>query len=172
VQLLHDLGIDFRVLLVNALAFLVVLYLLTRFFFRPFGTFLEERRSAIQQQMSEAEQARKDAAAQVETMRAEQQTARDQLAREAEAFRKQAREEAQKIVADAHQAALERKDQAEADLARQREELEQALSAETAALAGDMARKALTLSLLPQDQDSAVEAALGRVEQLSRENPN
>ena len=171
-QVLHELGINAHLLIVNALAFLLVLYLLTRLFFQPFGAFLEQRRAAIEKQMTEAEQARRDAAQEMADLRAEQQAAREQFAREAEAVRKEARGEAQKIVSAAHQAARERRDQTEQDLARQREALRQELGAQTAMLATEIARKALTLSLRPQDQESATEAAVRQVEDLARGNPN
>ena len=39
-------------------------------------------------------------------------------------------------------------------------------------LATEIARKALTLSLRPLDQESATEAAVRQVEDLARGNPN
>jgi F-type H+-transporting ATPase subunit b len=171
-EIFKELGIEPRLLLVNLIAFLAVMYLLTKFFFKPFGTFLTERAEHIRQQVSEAEQARKDAEAQVEQVRQEQQAARDKLAQEAEEFRRQARAEAQKIVADANRTARERREAAEAELERRRLQLEEDLRVQTATLATDIARKALVLSLRPEDQAATVEAAVSRVQDLAQGSQN
>ncbi len=171
-EIFHELGIEPRLLAVNAAAFLLVLYLLAKYFFGPFGKFLKERADHIQVQVSEAEKARHDAEAQVEAVRREQDELRERMEQEAEEARRTARQEAQKITAEASRTARERLQRAEEDLERQREKLREELRTETAGLASLIARKALSLSLGPQDREQSIEAAISRVEDLAKENPN
>ena len=171
-EIFHELGIEPRLLAVNTAAFLLVLYLLARYFFRPFGQFLRERAAHIEAQVTEAEKARQEAEAQVEAVRREQEAVRERLEQEAEEYRREARQEAQKITAEASRSARERLQRAEEELERQREKLREELRTETAGLASLIARKALTLSLGPQDREQSIEAAISRVEALAKENPN
>lgn len=171
-ELFHELGIEPRLLAVNVAAFLLVLFLLAKYFFRPFGLFLKERAEHIEAQVTEAEKARRDAEAQVEAVRREQEEMRERLAAEAEAYRREARQEAQRITAEASRSARERLQRAEEDLERQRQKLREELRAETAGLASLIARKALTLSLGAEERQESVEAAIRRVEELAKESRN
>ncbi len=169
-EIFEQLGIDGRVLAVNAAAFLLVLYLLNRLFFKPFAGFLLERSERIRQQMTEAEQAREEARQERERMAAEQERQRAEFKRQAEEQRRLAQEEARRIVEQAHRAAQERRRHAEEKIARQEAALRQALRAETAALATGIARKALEETLGPEDRAKSVENAVRQVEQLAEQS--
>ncbi len=171
-QLLHDLGIDFRVLIINLGAFVVVLILLTRFFFRPFGRFLSDRARHLQDQMSEAERARAQAKQELAEMDARHQQVQEDLAREADRQRQAAREEAQKIMDEANRLARERKRHAEDELHRDVTVARQELRAHTADLATDIARRALARALGPDERQTSVEAAVRHIEQLAQQESN
>ena len=171
-QLLHDLGIDLRVLIVNIGAFLLVLYLLTRFFFRPFGAFLGQRAQHLQDQMSEAETAREQARSDLAEMAERNKQIQEDITREAERQRQAARLEADKIVEEANRLARERKRHAEEQLQRDVAEARQELRAETAGLATDLARRALARALGPAEREQSVEAAIRHVEQLAEQDSN
>ncbi len=166
-QLLHDLGIDVKSLVINFAAVLLILGLLSRFFFRPFGKFLSDRAEHIRQQMSEAAAAREQAKRDLEEMAQRHRQAEEELAREVETQRQAARAEAQQIVAEARRLAEERRRQAEEQLRREVEQARRQLRAETAGLASDLARRALARTLGPQVRHDSVEAALRQVEQLA-----
>ena len=171
-ELLHELGIEPRVLAVNAVAFLVVAYLLNRYFFGPFGEFLAQRRAGIEQQMTEGERAREAGRQALAEMQASREQMRAAVAEEAEEERRRAREEARQIVTDAHEAARQRRDLAEQVLGREAQELRQGLRGEVASLATDIARTALGRTLGPGEREQAVEAAVQQIERLAQERAN
>ena len=171
-QVLHDLGIEGKLLAVNIGAFLVVLYLLARFFFRPFGQFLAERAERIKAQMAEAEAAREQAQRDLQAMAEQHRQMQEELAREADKQRQAARVEAKQIVAEANRLASERKRQAEEQLEREVAEARQELRAQTAGLATDIARRALARALGPDERQQSVETALRYVEQLAEQESN
>jgi F-type H+-transporting ATPase subunit b len=172
VELLHELGIDFRVLAVNVVAFLVVAYVLNRFFFRPFGEFLAQRRARIEEQMTEAERARQQGQQALAEMAASREAMRQQMTQEVEEQRRLAQEDARQIMTAAQQAAQQRREQAEQLLQREMREAREQLRGETAALAADIARRALARSLGPEEREASVEAAVRQVEQLAERELN
>lgn len=169
-EILEQLGIDGRVLAVNAAAFLLVLYLLNRFFFKPFAGFLQERNERIRQQMTEAEQAREEARRERERLAAEQERQWAEFKRQAEEQRRQAQEEARRIVEEAHRQAQESLRRAEEKIAREEAALRHGLRAETAALAAGIARKALEQTLGPEERARSVENAIRQIEQLAEQS--
>ena len=171
-QLLHELGIEGRVLAINIGAFVVVLILLSRFFFRPFGEFLSERAKHLQDQMSEAEKAREQAKAELAEMAAHHREVQEDLTREADRQRQAAREEADKIVSEANRLARERKRHAEDELQRDVAAARQELRAHTADLATDIARRALSRALGPAELQASVENAVLHIEQLAQQESN
>lgn len=171
-QLLHDLGIDIKSLVINFAAVLLILGLLSRFFFRPFGKFLSDRAEHIRQQLSEAEAAREQARRDLEEMAQRHREAEEELAREVEKLRQAARAEAQQIVAEANRLAGERSRHAAEQLRRETEEARRQLRAEAAGLAADLARRALAGALGPEARRASLEAAIRQVEQLAEQDAN
>jgi F0F1-type ATP synthase membrane subunit b/b' len=172
VQLLQDLGIDFKSLAINFGAVLLILWLLSKLFFRPFGQLLSERGEHIRQQLAEAEAARKQAKQDMAEMAERHRQAEEDLAREVEKQRQAAREEAQKIMEEANRLARERRRHAEEQLQREVAEARQHLRAETAGLATDLAHRALARALGPAEREQSVEAAVRLVEQLAEQESN
>jgi F-type H+-transporting ATPase subunit b len=170
--ILHDLGIQPRLLVVNVAAFLLILWLLKRFFFGPFGKFLDDRAQRIKEQLSEADQAREQARQDLVAMAERHRQVQEDLARELERQRQTAREEAERIVAEAHRLAQERKRHAEEQLEREAEQAAQELRAHTADLATDIARRALSRALGPVERQASVEAAVRHIEQLAQQERN
>ena len=171
-QILQNFSIELGPLVVNLLAFLLVMWLLAKYFFRPFGQFLTDRAAHIKAQMSEAEAAREQAQRDLEVMAERHRQMEGDLAREAEKQRQAARDEAKAIVNEANRLATERKRHAEEALARDVAAARQALRAETAGLATDLARRALDRTLGPDERQQSVETALRYVEQLSEQENN
>jgi F-type H+-transporting ATPase subunit b len=171
-EILKELGIAAGPLVVNVLAFLLVMYLLAKFFFRPFGQFLADRAAHIKAQMSEAEAAREQAQHDLQAMAERHKQMQEDLAREAEKQRQAARDEAKQIMDEANRLANERKRHAEEQLARDVAAARQELRAQTAGLATDIARRALDRALGPDERQQSVETALRYVEQLAEQENN
>lgn len=171
-DILKELGIEPRLLAVNIAAFLLILWLLAKFFFRPFGKFLEQRAQRIKDQMSEAEKAREQAKQELAEMAERNRQIQEDLAREAERQRQASREEADRILAEANRLARERKRHGEEQLLRDISQARQDLRAHTAGIATDIARRALSRALGPTERQDSVEAAVRYVEQLAEQESN
>lgn len=133
--------IDWWTLSLQAANVLILIWILSRFLFRPVTRMIEERRVAAAKLLDEARAARDQAAA--ERQKALQQTASLDLER-GEAMRKIAGEadaEKQAILAAARAEADRRRAAADADIARARQDATEAHAARASRLAVDIAAK-------------------------------
>ncbi len=147
-------------LLIQVVNFVILIWLLTKFLFKPLTRFLADRTDGIQKALNEAKVAREAAARAQEEYRlqllATQREAaalREQAQREVEAERqrllKESREEAQRLVADA-------KAQIEAETRRARS----ALREEAVSLSLAVTERLLQRSVTPDDQQRLAERYL------------
>lgn len=159
-ELLGNLGIDWRLLIAQAINFLLVLWLLNKFVFKKLVHFLEERKNKIEKGLELTE-------------KAEREMERINEARQREI--KNAKEEAEKILSDSRSSAAE-KEKAVITLARQesekitqkakeeadRERKDAILGAkeEVKKLAVFMAEKLLSRTVNEKDQEKAAEEVM------------
>lgn len=92
-EILEQIGIDGKLLLAQAVNFLILLFLLHRFVYRPMLSFLEKRSERIEKGLRDAEEAGKRLS---------------EAAKDEEKILNKAREEANRIVADARESAERR----------------------------------------------------------------
>lgn len=92
-EILTQIGIDGKLLLAQAVNFLILLFLLHRFAYRPMLSFLEKRTERIEKGLKDAEEAEKKLS---------------QAAENEEKVLADAREEAKRILADARESAEKR----------------------------------------------------------------
>jgi len=150
-------------LIVQAINFLILLFILQRLFYKPFLAKMGERTAAIQKSLDEAQAARAEATRQQE----ENETRLRAAHAEAAAIRAQAMKEAsqeQKRLVDAARAESQRlvesaKAQMDADVRRAREELRR----EVADLATAVAEKLVRRSLRDEDHRRIVADAITKV---------
>ena len=150
-------------LIVQAINFLILLFILKRLLYKPFLAKMNERTQAIQKSLDEAQAARAEAARQQE----ENETRLRAAHAEAAAIRAQAMKEAseeQKRLVDAARAESQRlvesaKAQMDADVRRAREELRR----EVADLATAVAEKLVRRSLRDEDHRRIVAEAITKV---------
>jgi F-type H+-transporting ATPase subunit b len=150
-------------LIVQAINFLILLFILKRLLYKPFLAKMEERTQAIQKSLDEAQAARAQAARQQE----ENETRLRAAHAEAAAIRAQAMKEAseeQKRLVEAARAESQRlvegaKAQMDADVRRAREELRR----EVADLATAVAEKLVRRSLRDEDHRRIVAEAITKV---------
>jgi F-type H+-transporting ATPase subunit b len=156
-DVLTTLGIDLPDFLWHTANFIVLIYLLTRFLYRPVTAMLEERTRRIQESLAAAEQARAEVAQadrerdellattrrEIGEMMAQAQTVSERIQSEA---RTTAQQEAQRIVETARQEAEAERAQAMAELRR-----------EVAALAVMAAERVISRSLDDQAHRQLVE---------------
>jgi F-type H+-transporting ATPase subunit b len=163
--MLASIGILAFNLLWQILAFGILVWLLSRYAFKPVVALLDERRNRIYESMQQAEQIKKDNAAAAERAQqiigeAQAQT-RDMLAqaqqmsqRTITAAQAEAREQREKLLADAHK-------QIEVDTQRAKDELRREVARLTVLAAG----KVIGKSLDTPDHYRLVDEALAEVEQ-------
>ena len=150
-------------LIVQAINFLILLFILQRLFYKPFLAKMGERTAAIQKSLDEAQAARAEATRQQE----ENETRLRAAHAEAAAIRAQAMREAseeQKRLVEAARAESQRlvesaKAQMDADVRRAREELRR----EVADLATAVAEKLVRRSLRDEDHRRIVADAITKV---------
>jgi F-type H+-transporting ATPase subunit b len=150
-------------LIVQAINFLILLFILQRLFYKPFLAKMGERTAAIQKSLDEAQAARAEATRQQE----ENETRLRAAHAEAAAIRAQAMKEAseeQKRLVEAARAESQRlvesaKAQMDADVRRARDELRR----EVADLATAVAEKLMRRSLRDEDHRRIVADAISKV---------
>ncbi len=105
--ILELLGIDFNIMLIQAIGFLLLLWLVTKFFWKPLGAMLEQRRQDINATYDKIEADRQE----MERLRTEYEARLNQIEAEARERIQQALGEAQQlreqILADARRQADE-----------------------------------------------------------------
>lgn len=167
-ELLHDLGIEPPVILVNIIGFLVLLALLRKFFFGPVGEFLSARRQEVVEQLEDAEQSQQQAAEELATIRSRREEMMAEAAEEAREARNQAERQAEQTVNEARQQALDRERRAADNIAQQTAQALAEVRNQVSGLSVEFAERVLRDSLDEQQQGELLAAALRDVEKLAR----
>ncbi len=169
--MLHDLGIEPGALLVNIVGFVLLLYLMKRFVFPPIGTFIDQRRDQINDDLDNAKAARDEAerekaaaasnSLQIELeARQAAEAARDNAKREADALIKEARDQAR----DAERAARAATERDQVDAAKQ-------LRSELSGSAAQMCRSLLVQALDQERHRALMDSFIADVERLASQQP-
>jgi F-type H+-transporting ATPase subunit b len=152
-----------RSLIIQAINFAILLFLLTRVLYRPIVGKLEERSEAIRKSLEEAQEARSQAtrerqehAAKLQAAHGEAQAIRAQALREAQ-------EEQRKLVEAARAEAARLEESARAELDQDVRRAREALRQEVADLAVGVAERLVRKSLRDEDHRRIVEDAIARV---------
>ena len=150
-------------LIVQGINFLLLLIVLHRILYKPLVAKMQERTSAIQKALEEAQHARAEAARQQEENAARLRSAYQEAAAIREQALKEAGEEQRKLVesaqAEARRLVETARAQTDADIRRAREELRR----EVAGLAVSVAEKLVRKSLREPDHHRIVEDAIQQI---------
>jgi F-type H+-transporting ATPase subunit b len=150
-------------LIVQAINFLLLLFILHRLLYRPLLGKMQERTAAIQTALEEAQRARAEAARQQEENAARLRSAYQEAASIREQALKEAAEEQRKLVeaaqAEARRLVESARAQTDADIRRARDELRR----EVAGLAVAVAEKLVRKSLREDDHRRIVDEAIQKV---------
>jgi F-type H+-transporting ATPase subunit b len=130
----NTLGLNWQGLLWHLANFVVLLWLLQRFLFKPVVGMLEARAQRVRDSMDQAEQARRAA----EQAEADRQTLLAETRREAEQIRARADEQAKRILADADARAKERQQLAEQQAEAAARQIEERVMAQVRAQLADL----------------------------------
>lgn len=151
-ELLQNLGIDPKLLLAQAVNFLLVLWLLNRFVFKRILGFLEQRRQNIQEGIELREKAGREMQRIDEARSRELQKARQEADSILSSTRAEAAAKEREIVGEARGSAEEVLQKAKAEAERQKEEAVRAAQKEIQQRALFVTEKVLARALTPEDE--------------------
>ncbi|MFW5867854.1 MAG: F0F1 ATP synthase subunit B [Armatimonadota bacterium] len=168
-EVLHELGIEWRVMVVNLAGFFLLLALLKKFAFGPIGNILAEREREVNADIEEAERAKEMALSDKRAMEEELAQVDERAAaivaeaeKRAEDRRQElierAREQSQQIVAEGER-------NVEISTQRARDQLRQ----ETAEIAVRVSERALREALNEERQTALVDAFISDIERIAGE---
>ncbi len=146
-EILNSLGVNFTAVIWHAVNFLILIYVLNRFLFKPIMSMLDQRAARIRESMENAEHVRAETA----RLEAESHEILSRARAEGQQLLAQANRNAERILAEARQAAQEEGERlverARADLARERiqafEELREQIGDLAIQAAGQVLRRTL-----------------------------
>ncbi len=161
--------IDLWTVALQGINFLVLVWLLQRFLYKPVRTVIAKRKELAQAAFVEADKAKAEA----DAARAALEGDRAKLAAERDAVlnaaHKSVEAERAKLIEDAKREAARLVDEAHAAIAAEREAALTELRREVAALAADLAGRLLAETGLAQDGDALLAAVAGRIAALGGE---
>ncbi|HCA47527.1 MAG TPA: ATP synthase F0 subunit B [Armatimonadetes bacterium] len=166
---LEQLGIEWRMMVVNLVGFLILLALLKRFAFGPIGQVLGERASTVEATLDDAERAKQTALADRRSM--DEQLARlderaDQIVSDAQ---KRAEDKRREILKHAEEQSHQILAEGERSVERAAEEARAQLRQETAEIAVGISERALRESLDEERQAALVDAFIADIERIAAE---
>lgn len=173
-SILHDLGIDPRVLLVNIVGFIVLLWLMKRFMFGPVGVVVERRRQQISDDLDAAQADRDTAARRLAESRDEGRQIVDQAQSRADEVAAEAKRQADEAIRQARETARETERSARAATERDRREAASQLRDEVGDSAARMCRAILQQALDAERHRALMDKFIADVEQMAeqrRETP-
>ncbi len=155
-KILESLGFEFPKFLWQIANFLVLLWLLKKFAYKPILNMLDERKRSIEEAINNAETARNEA----EKMRKEYETRLAEAKQEAQEIMAKAaklgEEEKKEILAGAQNEATKAIQRAQEEIAREKDQAIAALRDEVAVLAVMAAGKVLGKSITVEDHEKLV----------------
>jgi F-type H+-transporting ATPase subunit b len=128
------LGLNWNGLIWQSINFIVLLFLLRQFLFKPVVGMLDARAQRVRESMEQADQARRAA----EQAESDRQALLAETRREAEAIRSRADEQAKRILADAETRAKERQQQIEQQAETSARQIEERVMAQVRAQLADL----------------------------------
>jgi F-type H+-transporting ATPase subunit b len=148
-DILNSLGVNFTAVIWHAVNFLVLLFVLQRFLFKPVMSMLDQRAARIRESMENAEAVRAETA----RLEAESKDILDRARQESQQLLAQANRNAERILTEARQAAQQEGERlverARSDLARERSQAFEELRQQIGELAIQAASQVVRRSLDP-----------------------
>jgi F-type H+-transporting ATPase subunit b len=169
-EVLEELGIHWRVMVVNIAGFLVLFALLKKFAFGPIGEILAERERAVEADIDEVERAKQMALADKRAMEDELAKLDDRAEAIVADAERQADERRREILQRAQEQSEQIVSEGERAVERATEQARGRLRAETADIAISVSERALRESLDDQRQEALVDSFIDDIERIAAEN--
>ncbi len=162
-ELVHQLGIDWKLLLAQAVNFFILLYLLKRFAYAPLLSMLEERKNRIEKSLHQAESNERE----YTRLRELREDILNEARREAARILQEARTDAEarqaEMLARAKDDALRMRSRAKEEMSRDREEIMHAMKRDIASVVVDAAQKVTETQFKEKSDRVLVERVVGEL---------
>ena len=159
-EILENFGINPLLVLAEIVNFLIVLYILKRFLYKPVFNMLKKREEAIKEGIEKAEEGKKA----LEKAETEEKKIIKKASETANEVIKDAREQASAIVKDAHEKAKNETTrmiaEAKVQIEIERKEAETKILKDVTRLSVEVLRKSLSKILSDKEQDEVVKRAI------------
>lgn len=162
-EILHNFGIEPTLLLAQIVNFLIILFLLKKFFFGPIVKVLEERKNKIAESLKNADlieeklqKTEADSAAILEKAKSEAQTLLTDAKTESQRITDNASIEAKKTIEDA-QIAIR------TQIAAEKEKLQKEVQSETMSLVSDVVKKVLGRTMSKNEKAEMTKVAVSQM---------
>ncbi len=150
--------------------FLVLVWVLGKFAWKPMLQGLEQRESTIRNELEQAQRERQEAQALNERWKAEMANAQDQVRQMLDEARRNGQRAAEEMLNKAKADAQAERERGRREIALATDQALQQIAAQTANLATLAASKVLRRELRPEDQRQLVDEALAELNQTRRKN--
>ncbi len=158
--------INYSVLFWSAVNFLILFWLLRKFFWSPLLEMMEERREEIKGDLAEAEEAREEAEALRSDYREQLQQAREEAQKIINEASEKAEEQREAIIAQSRKEAQSLREEARKAIRREKERAFEELRAEVADLAVMATRKIIEAELDEEKHRSLVKDYVDKVGEI------
>ena len=166
-DLMHDLGIEPTVILVNIVGFLILLALLRKYLFRPISDLLAQRQQRMSEEWDNAQQAHEQAEAQLTQLDQRTEQIMNEARREAQTVKVEVQAEGRRITEEAQARARERQQRAEQAISEQAAQAMAEVRDQVSELSAEFAEQVLRKSLSPELHQALIDAAIADIEQLA-----
>jgi F-type H+-transporting ATPase subunit b len=168
-EVFEQLGIEWRVMVVNLAGFLLLLALLKRFAFGPIGDVLSEREREIDANIDEAERAKEMALADKRAIEAELAKVDDQAAAIVADAEEEAEKRRQELIERAREQSQQIISEGERNVKISTERARDELRRETAEIAVSVSERALREAIDEERQAALVDAFIADIERIAGE---
>lgn len=168
-SILHDLGIEPGVLVVNITGFVILLWLMRRIMFKPVGAFIEQRKRKISDDLDAAEESREAAARELDEVRARREGLVKQAEESAADLARQAQSKADETLRLAREQSRDTERNARAAIDRDREQAAVELRDQVSDTSVRMCRTVLRQALNEQRHRALIDEFIADVERLAAE---
>ncbi|KIE58511.1 ATP synthase subunit B [Methylacidiphilum kamchatkense Kam1] len=167
---LHQLGIEWNKLIAQIINFVIVLWVLNRFAFRPVLKILEQRREKIAESLQNAEKIKQELAAAEEARKEILRKANEQAAMIVAEAQKAAAYQGEKKILEAIEEAKRILKKAEETARLEREKAKEEIRREILNLVIDISSKVIGKTLSAEDQERLKNEVLSKIPQRGEEN--
>jgi len=163
-DLFERLGVDWKLLLFQVVNFLILLFILKKFLYKPISNFLEQRRKKIEEGLKKAEKFTEEWLRIQDIKKGELVKAEKEAVQIMEGARKDAEKKEKEILESAHQKKEKLVEEAKGEISREKEKILDEAKKETAECVVWATEKILKRALKDKDEKNLIDEALKALE--------